>query len=567
MEFWKNLRLSSRFMIFAAVGVIVMVTGVVVGIVRFERQEIERQLELISANEMTSLHALILNVMTLRPEDNDNIGIQVFNRWFGSRNDHYPGKVWSVWGPKVVKFMHETEPDHQPKLPQDAVDEEALATGQTIKRFVNGAYRYAYPIVLGVTSGAEAEVCHACHGAMEMEDGEVIAVLSSSLSTADADQRLREIVIFMVLGGILGTLFSVFAIRAILRRIIVRPLDDMTQRMQGLAQGDTSIEVPNLDRKDEIGDIARAVQIFKENTQAKQSMEEQAKQETATREARMRNLEGLIANFDRTVSEVLSTVGDAANQMLQTTQGLVQTADGASERARSAAGQATEASTNVQQVAESADQLTQASNDIAQQVAMSTEVAVNAAQEADSVDKRVTELASVAEKIGEVIGLITGIAEQTNLLALNATIEAARAGDAGKGFAVVAAEVKNLANQTVRATEEISAQVATIQSETQQTVTAIRGINRTIASMDEITSVISSAVQRQGDATRDIAGNIEEAARGTQQVNDNILEVSQAIHQADEAAKNVLGGIQKLQSLSDKLRGDVDAFLKAIRDA
>ena len=554
-------------MIIIGVGVIALVASVVLVIARFERSEMERQLQQLSANEMTSLHALILNVMAKRPEDGDNIGIQVFNSWFDSRNVHYPGKVWSAWGPKVATYMAETEPDKPAKLPIDDIDREAVETKQAVGRFVNGNYRYSYPIVLGVTEGAEQEVCYACHGAMGMDKGDVIAVLSSSLTTTDAEAKMRKILTFLIVGGIIATALAVLGVRWILGSVITRPIGDMTSRMNLLAKGDTSIEVPALDRRDEVGDIARAVQVFKENTRAKQAMEAEAAAEAAAREARMARLEDLIAGFDRAVASVLETVAASAHAMTQTARRMVDFADAANERARSAADAASDANQNVRMVAAAAEELSNSISEIAQQVAMSNQVAANCTREADGVNSRVNGLAGSADKIGEIIELITGSAEQTNLLALNATVEAARAGEAGKGFAVVASEVKNLARQTVRATEDISTQVSTIQKETHSTVTAIKGIGSTISSMDGITTAIAAAIEEQGAATQEIARNIDNAASGTNQVYENITEVSRSMHETDEAAKDVLAAVEKLQGQAATLRQEVATFLSAIRQA
>lgn len=554
-------------MIVVGVGVVALIASIVVGIARFERGEMERQLQQLSINEMTSLHALILNVMAKRPEDGDNIGIQVFNSWFDSRNIHYPGKVWSAWGPKVIAYMAETEPTHKPKLPRDDVDQEAFATKASVGRMVDGYYRYAYPIVLGVTDGANQDVCFACHGGgMGMESGEVIAVLSSSLATKDAEAKLQQVLFFLITGGAVATILAVLGVRAILRKVIANPIEDMTIRMNQLAQGDISVSVPALDRQDEVGDIARAVQVFKDNTIAKQAMEVEARKAASAREERMHRLEELIRNFETAVAAVLETVGASAVKMTMTARRMVNFADAASERAHSAALHANDANANVRMVAEAAEELSNAINEIAQQVSMSNKVATTATHEAEGVNTRVNGLAGAAEKIGEIIELITGIAEQTNLLALNATVEAARAGEAGKGFAVVAGEVKNLARQTVRATEDISTQVSTIQKETQQTVGAIKGIGTTISSMDGITTTIAAAVEEQGAATREIARNIDHAASGTHQVYEHVTEVSHTIKETDEAAREVLADVEELQVQAATLRSEVDRFLSGIRE-
>ncbi|HSV28286.1 MAG TPA: HAMP domain-containing methyl-accepting chemotaxis protein [Candidatus Omnitrophota bacterium] len=566
MQAWRNLRLSSRFMIIVGLGVIALVAGVVVGIARFERAEMERQLQQLSANEMTSLHALILNVMAKRPEDGDNIGIQVFNNWFDSRNVHYPGKVWSAWGPKVAQYMAETEPGKAGKPPRDDIDQEAMATKQAVGRFVDGAYRYAYPIVLGETDGAKEEICFSCHGGMGMESGEVIAVLSSSLSTVEAEAKLNTILTVLIVGGIIATLVAVLGVRAILNKVIASPVADMTKRMNQLAGGDVSVDVPALDRKDEIGDIARAVQVFKENTIAKQAMEQEARKAAASREARMLRLEELIRSFETAVAAVLETVGASAQKMTATARRMVDFADAAADRANDAASAANEANSNVKMVSEAAEELSNSIREIAQQVAMSNDVAASATREADGVNTRVTGLAGSADKIGEIIELITGIAEQTNLLALNATVEAARAGEAGKGFAVVASEVKNLARQTVKATEDISTQVSTIQRETHMTVGAIKGIGSTISSMDGITTAIAAAIEEQGAATQEIARNIDHAATGTNVVYENITEVTHTIHETDQAAKEVLAAVENLQNQAATLRMEVDRFLAGIRE-
>ncbi|EPY01210.1 methyl-accepting chemotaxis protein [Magnetospirillum fulvum] len=563
---WRNLRLSSRFMAIVGFGVAILIIGIVLTIARFESSETERELHMLSANEMTSLHALIVNVMAKRPDDSDNIGITVFNNWFDSRNVHYPGKVWSAWGPKVVEYMKEAEPNRAPKLPRDDVDRDAFETKKPVGRFVDGFYRYSFPIVLGVTDGANQEVCHTCHGGMGIVDGEVIAVLSSSLSTADSDARLRQILIWLVAGGLAATLIAVIGVRWILNSIIANPIEDMTARMNTLAQGDVSVEVPALDRQDEVGDIARAVQVFKDNAIAKQQMEADAQTLARTREERMRRLEALIANFDKAVTAVLDSVSDAAQRMTASARGMVASADRALTSANAAAGQAIDANQNVRMVASAAEELSASIREIAQQVGMSNKVAASATQEASDVNGRVQGLAGAAEKIGEIIEMITGIAEQTNLLALNATVEAARAGEAGKGFAVVASEVKNLARQTVGATEDISTQVTTIQQETDKTVRAIRGITTTISSMDGITTTIAAAIEEQGAATQEIARNIDHAASGTNFVSETIGAVSQTIQETDRAAKDVLDAVEALQRQSTVLRGEVDRFLASITE-
>jgi len=567
LKIWNGLRLTSRFMIFVGIGVIVLVVSTVLGIAAFERSEMERQLHALSQNEMTSLHALILNVMAKRPEDPENVGITVFNNWFDSRNVHYPGKVWSVWSPKVKAYMVEAEPNRAPKDPRDAIDEEAFQKKEPVGRLVDGFYRFSYPIVLGVTEGANQEVCFACHGGMGLESGEVIAVLSSSLSTTESEAKLNNILAWLVGCGFVATLVAVFVVRWLLGRVIAHPIEDMTERMRQLAGGDVAIEVPALDRQDEVGDIGRAVQVFKENTIAKQRMEEEARKSAASREARMARLEDLIHSFETAVASVLGTVAATAEKMIGTTRRMVDFADTAAERADSAAVHAREANENVKMVSSAAETLTSAIREIAEQVAMSNSVATNASREAESVNGRVQSLAGAAEKIGEIIEMITGIAEQTNLLALNATVEAARAGEAGKGFAVVAGEVKNLARQTVTATEDISTQVSTIQKETNRTVYAIRGIGTTISSMDGITSTIAAAIEEQGAATHEIARNIDHAATGTHEVYEDIAEVTASIQATDSAAKEVLVAVETMQREASTLRAEVDRFLAGIREA
>ncbi len=562
---WRNMRLSSRFMFIVGLGVAALIASVVVTIARFEQGEMERQLQQLSVNEMTSLHALILNVMAKRPEDGENIGIAVFNNWFDSRNIHYPGKVWSVWGPKVATYMKESEPGRAAKSAMDDIDREALETKVAVGRFSGGFYRYSLPIVLGVTDGAKDEICHSCHGGMGMEDGEVIAVLSSSLSTTETEARLRQVLIWLIVGGVVATALGVFGVRWSLRRIIAQPIEDMTARMNQLAAGDVSIAVPALDRRDEVGDIARAVQVFKDNAVTKQRMEGEAAAAAAAREVRMRRLEDLIAGFDRAVSAVLDTVGASAQRMTLTARAMVASVDQAMEQASAVAGQASEANRNVRTVAAAAEELTASIGEIARQVGRSNEVAAAATREASGANNRVQGLAAAAEKIGEIIEMITGIAEQTNLLALNATVEAARAGEAGKGFNVVASEVKTLARQTVGATEQISTQVSTIQKETDMTVRAIRGIGTTISSMDSIAVTIAAAIKEQGTSTQEIARNIDDAAAGTNFVYENITGVSEVIHQTDLSARDMLGAVEELQNQAAILRGEIDRFLSGIR--
>ena len=347
---------------------------------------------------------------------------------------------------------------------------------------------------------------------------------------------------------------------------IADPISKMTSSMRALAAGDKSVEIPGTGRGDEIGNMAEAVQVFKDNMIKAESLAAEQEAGQAEREKRAKAVEDLTRKFDNDVSGVIETVAASATEMDSTASSMSNTAEQTSSQSTMAAAASEEASANVQTVASAAEELSSSISEISRQVAQSTQIAGAAVAEVDGANEKVQGLAEAAKKIGEVVALITDIADQTNLLALNATIEAARAGDAGKGFAVVASEVKNLANATAKATEEISAQIGGIQEATEGAVATIGSIGGTIAQMNEIASTIAAAVEEQGAATQEIARNVEEASTGTAEVSSNVASVTQAAGETGQAAGTVREAAQDLSSQTETLKGIVEKFLGDVRD-
>lgn len=348
---------------------------------------------------------------------------------------------------------------------------------------------------------------------------------------------------------------------------ISRPIKAITDSMTTLADGDKSVMIPCQDHKDETGLMAAAVQVFKENMIKADELAARELEAQKQREARGKRIEQLTSTFDANVAAVLESVASAAEQMKSTALSMNATAEETSRQATVVAAAAEQASNNVQTVASASEELSASISEISEQVSQSSSVASKAVAESEKTNSQVRGLAEAAQKIGEVVGLISDIASQTNLLALNATIEAARAGEAGKGFAVVAAEVKNLANATSKATDEITSQISEIQNETGLAVTAIGSISDTISRINEIAATIASAVEEQGSATQEIARNVQEAAIGTSQVTENISSVNDAATSTGAAATQVLASSDELSGQSDQLRVMVEAFLRDVKAA
>ena len=383
----------------------------------------------------------------------------------------------------------------------------------------------------------------------------------------DLDAKMRSIE--WVLGlAILSIAVIAGAIAWMIGRSISRPLRLLGERMQALANCELEGEIPGSGRGDEIGAMAATVRTFQDSAVRVRELEKaEAEAQTHAATERRAAMQDLANDFERSVNGIVRTVSTAAAGMQGTAQSMTSTASDASARAATVSAASKSASGNAGTVAAAAEELSSSVAEISRQVMRSSEVASQAVSDAERTNATVRILSAGAEKIGEVVKLIHSIAAQTNLLALNATIEAARAGESGRGFAVVASEVKALANQTAKATEEISSQVAAMQQSTGEAVAAISGITQTIAQMSEITVSISTAIGQQGEATRQIARNIQEVATGSSEINSHIGGVTTAATATGAAASDVLASARELDNQSGMLRRAVAGFLEKVRAA
>jgi methyl-accepting chemotaxis protein len=392
-----------------------------------------------------------------------------------------------------------------------------------------------------------------------------LVVMDLARSGADLNQ---EVVDSSWISMVMGAVFAggLVVVMSFVGGAITRPISRLTLVMRELAGGNTDIAVSGQGGTDEVSDMARAVQVFKDNAVEKRQLEDTqaASQEIASEEKRQ-TVREMADRFELQVKKVVDGVSSAATEMQVTAQQMSATAEETSRQSANVATASEEAAANVQTVAATAEELSASIAEIGRQVMQSAKIAQNAVAEAESTNATVLGLSEAASKIGEVVVLINDIAGQTNLLALNATIEAARAGEAGKGFAVVAQEVKNLANQTAKATEDISKQITAVQEETTGAVGAIDKIRAIIGEVNEIATTISSAVEEQGISTQEIARNVQHAARGTQDVNQNIENVSKAIGETGTAAGQVLSASQDMARQAEGLRREVERFLGEVR--
>ncbi|MFC0241402.1 methyl-accepting chemotaxis protein [Rhodopseudomonas telluris] len=373
--------------------------------------------------------------------------------------------------------------------------------------------------------------------------------------------------LYMVIGILAIATLASIGLGILLVRDVSRGIGSIIQPMQALGRGDLTAVVPHQGEKTEIGAMADVLQVFKQALIDKRAADQAAAADADAKIARGQRVDAITRSFESMIGEIVQTVSSASTQLEASAGSLSATAGRSQEVTTLVASASEEASNNVSSVASATEEMASSVNEISRQVQDSARIASEAVEQARRTNARVGELAQAATRIGDVVELINTIAGQTNLLALNATIEAARAGEAGRGFAVVASEVKALAEQTAKATGEISQQITGIQAATQDSVGAIKDIGDIIGRMSEIASTIASAVEEQGAATQEIARNVQQAALGTQQVSANIVDVQRGAGEATAASTQVLSAAQSLSVESNRLKSEVGQFLESVRAA
>jgi methyl-accepting chemotaxis protein len=399
------------------------------------------------------------------------------------------------------------------------------------------------------------------------EAGKVVGIVYVGIPTAQFDSMLSQALWAMAIAAGIAALLVLGMTMAIVRRV-TKPLRAVTASLTVLAEGSTDVEVRYAGRHDEIGAIARTVEVFKSNRLERRQIEaERISAEKLATERRKAELNQFVENFRTKIGGIIERVLNSSGQFEKDAEQLSVTAHSTAEMSGKSANASRQASEHVRSAAAASNELSQSIVEISRRVQESNSVAAEAVKQADTTDQRMAELSAAGERIGDVVKLITSIAEQTNLLALNATIEAARAGDAGRGFAVVAQEVKTLAGQTAKATDEIAAHIVNMQRATGDSVNAIKAIGLTIEIISGITTSISSAVEQQGTATQSIAQGVQAAASGTLDVADNIERVAKNARETGTTSGLMLKSAQELSDVSAHLRDEVEKFLDSVRAA
>jgi len=391
----------------------------------------------------------------------------------------------------------------------------------------------------------------------------LLAEIDESEAFAAEYAMIQMTLVIGLVGAALIAAFGYFIARS-----FSNPIISMTGAMQQLADGNMETEVPAQDRKDEIGDMSGAVQVFKENAIRNKELEaDQEKQKQIAEEEKRKTMNALADDFDASVGGIVETVSSASAELNSTAQSMASISEETSSQATAVAAASEEASANVQTVASATEEMTASISEINTQVAQASEVSKQAVENVAKTTRQMDELAQTADKVGEVVSMISDIAEQTNLLALNATIESARAGEAGKGFAVVASEVKALANETAKATEDIAEHIQKIQTATKGAVISIDDIGTVVKQLEETSTAIAAAMEEQGATTQEISRNVQEAATGTQEVTSSIAGVTQASQEAGAASGEVTTAAGELSQQSELMKSEVEKFLKQVRAA
>jgi len=397
--------------------------------------------------------------------------------------------------------------------------------------------------------------------------GKVAGILYVGIPMAQYEAMLSQAMSSMAIAAGVAALLVLVLTMLVVRRV-TRPLTSVTHSLTALANGQSDVAIDCEDRADEIGEIARTVAVFKSNSLERARMRgEQAEAAAAAIEQRKAELRNFVGEFRGSVGGILDKVLHSSGEFERVARQLTDTARSTADLSAKSAGASEQASDHVRSAASASDELSQSISEITRRVQESNAISAEAVQQAEATDQRIAQLSEAGARIGDVVKLITSIAEQTNLLALNATIEAARAGDAGRGFAVVAQEVKTLAGQTAKATDEISTQIASMQLATEESVTAIKAITETIERISDIAGSISEAVEQQRSATHNIAASVRAAASGTADVAVNVRHAAEGASETGETSSRMFASAQALSGESLHLKAEVESFLDRVRAA